>query len=343
MYWLLKIYKFLRIIGLFPHKMRSRHNSGHLVCRPHAAEGRRKVSHIGSFSPLILSVTIVYQLLSVPLYATLLMRNVQALKDSNNAIDAIGHVAWKSIYITSCLFVNVFLIFKNFELVKIYNLLLSIRSSFNENAVKSSLIPRYRIILSLIIFTFNLSQNIGIHYYSMSIMNLISSLKGDLADFACQQLTEHIFWYIAQTYREIVNENGRIFLEKIIEKPSLGVTEDDPSSTSTIDNFSHKKEFKPRNREDNSFTSTVALETEMFLKRVNDIVELTMETLGYLIIFKLMVSIPITTANIYYIIRRLGDSSASDLIYKLTFLTLYISVIVMYATLSGIVNEEVGI
>lgn len=91
---LLRLLKFLRIIGLFPHKINSRSNNVE-----HHQEERTEVqqsSDIGSVSPIYLSVTIIYQIIiSLLLYSTVLAELIEnEMTEAENIIDKIGIISW---------------------------------------------------------------------------------------------------------------------------------------------------------------------------------------------------------------------------------------------------------
>ena len=333
---LLNVLKFLRLVGLFPRKIRSRH----LGCRPHAAEGR-KVSHIGSFSPLILSATIVYHLLSV-LLDILMVNDILRTSKSNSikGIDLIGIAVWHATYAASFAAVSLVILLKNKKLVELYNLLDRSHSILSEKIDFPS-VSWYRTYIIFIIFIVALGQMIfNITVLVVSTPYFVVWLKSEIDELAFELLVESIFLNIALLHRKIITTEGKIFNEssngKMLTKNYEFLV--------TSDLFSGQKSIKLKKiMKETTFTYAIAAQTQEMLKGVNKFEYLAMNILGFAISIKIIQKSIDLTATVYFIMRNLFTVSKVRTTYQIVIASLNILRLVMLATLPDSLNNEVRI
>ena len=337
--FLLNVIKFLRLVGLFPRKIRSRHHhSLHLVCRPHAVEGR-KASHIGSFSPLILSATIVYQLLSV-LFSVLIVVELTTAPQSDDVIsvDMLGNAIWEFVSFFSTSVVSFALIINNNKLAALCNSLIQIFGKF-ENEIRD-LHPN-RCFRSYIYISIFIVRHTNFVFYvyilSYSFSYNILWLRSIYVSLTFSVLVEAVFWNISLVYRIIVSENGKLIFE---EKGNLENQENIPITT--IICFNQRDCPKCNSTiEETSLTSTVALQTEMLIIQVTELVELASKVFEHAALIKIIESSLSITANSYFIVRNFSMNVTSPWLLFLFLLCECVN-ISMLSTVTESINNEVS-
>lgn len=253
---------------------------------------------------------------------------------------------------------NWIIIFNHNKLAKLYNSLISIHTNFN-GKINFDHVSRYRRYVYALLFLISIEQCItSLLLEGLTTAYLLAWLKVIIETLTFHLLVEYIFMYIALAYRRIVSSDGVIFVEENVSEfeEQLNTTEEISTLSNNDDayfmtvmkrNDNHnsgnrcfKRQHTSRN---NSFRCETYIEATSLLLRLSDCVELAMNALGYAIVMKMLEATIDSMANVYFTIQELKTKTLFEHVFQIIFLFDYITKLIVYATLSEMISEEVRI
>ena len=343
---LITVFKLLRCIGLFPRRFLSVDEILNLEIYPGLRRqpiGKNE-SIVGPLSPFPLLMTIIFHITIIVLNT---MYMFQAAKNSedygNDSLKRIGSISLTILFVWSSAFAGWSILINNYKFKKLNNILGLFKFNQNENKKTLAKFPRARLFWIVLIPTARLVIFVVYHILNISI-NVPQSIiwiVGTIEDEIIKLTIEFTFWEIAKLYRSIITQEGQLTLENcfltfcnrrklVLEHKSCSKKLVD--SADCMRNCCHENVAK-KLRDFN------LLQTEKYIESIINCVRLAMTCLNYAIVFQMVDLVFSIVFGLYFGIIHTNLRTKLFTLFELFYV---IPRLVLMATLSNTINEEVG-
>ena len=341
---LISFFKVLRCLGLFPRRILTRKESSSVFRRQRVERRRTRTSPM---SPFPLLMTVIFHITMIILYIIYMYERFKLIQQGyvsagygNDTFQQSGRVSWSILWIWSSAFAGWFILMNNGKLIQLNNFLISLQTYQNKDEKYFAKFSKLRMLWAVSIPILRVTIS-SIYYYKFQVTTITKKILFHatlIEDEFLKIMIEFTFWQIAKLHQGIITREGQLTLEDISPKTGWNDLTVREKSESKLEKRDHNfQDSKNNSIENMKIFDCSLLQTESYLKSVNNCAQHAMTCFNYSIMFQ-MTDLVFGILFCLYFGIIYADTKRLFLLLELVFL---IPRLVLLATLSGSINHEV--